>query len=377
MATLTETAYKVRQGLKIGGLLFVAISVLWFTGGAAWRYYQQIFPPAAAPPTMDFGALPPIQFPKETGRPKLELELPTGAIPAFPDRLFVYYAPTRRSNFTDPQRAIDTASALGFIFKPEQPSEVRYVWRKQDSMSSVMEMDIVSGHFKLTRDWQNNPALLAVSNFISDKQVAVDVANFLNKAQIMPNDLGKTYKVTYLKSEGSRLVQALSLSDAQLVQIDMFRNDLQFFKPEDEEKSNRQPIAQYSFYTPDPDVGLIRAVVSSSNNQEEKIINMDFNYTKVEYDTKGEYPIKTGEQAWQELLAGKGFVTDKSPKKGTVKIRRIQLGYFDTNISHKYIMPVYVFLGDQNFAAFVSAVDDGAINHPTPTPTASAKPASK
>lgn len=355
MATLTETAYKVRQGIKFGGVGFVAITVLWFLGNAAIAYYKALNPAPPPPPTVDFGALPPVVFPKETGRPNVELELPTGAIPAFPDRMMVYFAPTKRSGFLDSQKAVDTGSVMGFIFKPEQPSETRYVWHKQDDLNSSLDMDIVSGYFKLSRAWQNNPALLDSSNFISDKQVVLDVANYLNRIGLMPEDVNGNEKVTYLKSSGSKLVPALSLSDAEFIQVDLFRNDVDIL---DEKSEKKTVIGHYSFYRPDANRGLIRTVVSGAADTDSKIVSMDHNYTRVEYDTKGTYPIKSGDVAWKELKAGQGYVTDGSPKTGTTKIRRVLLGYYDTDQVHKYMMPIYIFLGDQNFVAYVSAITD-------------------
>lgn len=362
MATLTETAYKARQIIKFGGVGFVVVLVLWFTGGALIAWYKATYPAAPPPPTMDFGKLAKIEFPKERARPSLELELPTGKIPSFPDRMMVFFAPTKRSGFLDPQRAIETASALGFIFKPEQPSETRYVWSKQDDFKSTLDMDIISGHFKLVRAWQNKPGILTVNNFISDKQIGQEANSYLARANLFPEDVTDNQKVAYVKSDGGKLISALSLSDAEFAQIDFFRNDLKEYEKKEDGSDDLQKIkARYGFYRPDADKGLIRMILSGSNNINEKVVNLEYAYTKIEYGTKGTYPIKTGTQAWEELKNSGGYVTDKSPKTGITKIRRILLGYYDTEANHKYAMPIYVFLGDQNFVAYVSAVTDTVV----------------
>ena len=344
MATLTETAVVTRKAIKYGAIAFVAITLLWFIGGAAIRYYQALNPPTPPPPTMDFGLLPPIQFPKETGRPKLTLELPTGAIPEFPDRMKVFYAPTKRSGFLDADRAIETARALGFLFKPDQPTETKYIWTNQDQLSSRLNMDIVSGHFKLTRIWQANPALLALSSFTSDRQVITDINNYLRKGGLLPGDIDQEQKATYLAAVGGQLTPTISLSEADFVQIDFFRNNHE----------------GYPFYRPEPDYGLVRAIVSGSRDQADKIIGLDYNYTSVDYLKMGTYPIKTGEVAWQEFSNGGGLVTDKSPKTGNIAIRRILLGYYDSP-SQSYAMPIYIFLGDRGFVGYVSAVSDSVL----------------
>lgn len=362
MATLTETAYQVRQGIKVGGAACLIILVLWFAGGAAINLYKQMYPDPPPPPTVDFGKIQAITFPKENGRPELTLELPTGDIPAFPDRMYVFFAPTKRSGFLDPQKAIDTASALGFIFKAEQPSETRYIWRQQDQLNSTLDMDIVSGQFLLTRSWQNNPALLGMTNFVSDSQISLQLVQYLQRVGLMPDDIKDEHKVSYLRAEGSKFIPALSLSDSQFVQVDLFRDDFILLPPPGPDgKIPEVPEGEetrYAFYRPNPDKGLVSAVISGSQDSMQQYVSINYAYTKIEYDTMGTYPIKTGLKAWEDLQSGKGFVTDKSPKTGTVKIRRILLGYYDTEAPHKYAMPIYVFLGDKNFTAYVSAVTD-------------------
>lgn len=351
MASLTETAKLTRKVIRYGAVAFVAISILWFVGGAAISYYRALNPPAPAPPTMDFGLLPPVIFPKENGRPKLTLELPTGTIPKFPDRMSVFYAPTKRSGFLDAQKAIDTARGLGFTFNPDIRSEINYVWTNQDPLASRLQMDIVSGHFVLARTWQNNPALLSLTNFTSNQQVIDDVTNYLRKASLMPNDVKAGPLPTYLKAVSGKLTQTISLSEADFVRVDFFRNNLETI-----DKETKKVVSSYPFYRLDPDFGLIRAIESGSRDNSDKVVELDYNYTNVDYTKSGTYPIKTGDAAWQEFSSGGGYVTDKSKKNGSVAVRRVLLGYFDSS-SQNYAMPIYVFLGD-SFVGYLSAVTD-------------------
>lgn len=355
MASLTETAKITRKAIRYGAVAFVAISVLWFLGGAAIRYYRALNPAPPPPPTMDFGSLPSVNFPKETGRPKLTLELPTGVIPKFPDRMYVYYAPTKRSGFLDAQTAIDTARALGFTFNPDILSETNYIWTNQDQLASKLQIDIVSSHFTLARQWQNNPALLSLTNFTSDQQVIGDVTNYLRKASLLPNDVDKEQKVTYLKAVSGKLAPTISLSEADFVQVDFFRNNLETI-----DKDTKKVVSSYPFYRLDPDYGLVRAIESGSKDSNDKIVRLDYNYTTVDYTRSGIYPIKSGDAAWQEFSSGGGFVTDKSPKSGSIAIRRVLLGYFDSPLQN-YAMPIYVFLGDRGFVGYVSAVTDSVL----------------
>lgn len=355
MATLTETAKVARKAIRYGAIGFVGITVLWYLGMALVNYFLSLLPPKLPPYSVEFGPLQAVNFPKNETRPKLSLELPTGGIPTFPDRMRVYYAPTRRSGFADPEKAMDVATALGFLFKPDQPTETRYVWTNQDQLASKLDMNIVTGHFVLSRVWQNNPALATMGNFPPDKQTITEIGNFLKKANLLDDDVVGQEKIVYLKDDAGKMIPALSLSDADFIQIDFFRKNIEEIDPESKTK---EVVASYPFYRTDPSKGLIRTVISGSKNTNEKILGIEYAYTSIQYDKNSTYPIKTGEEAWAELSAGGGFVTPTSPTTGETKVRKIFLGYYDSNVNQKYAMPIYIFLGDQGFVAYVSAVKD-------------------
>ena len=354
MATLTEASVTARKAIKFGAIGVLVISILWYLVGAGISLYNKLNPPPLPPPTVTFGKLAPIVFPAEKGRPKLTLELPTGKIPAFPDRMRIYWAPTKRSGFTDANRATDVASALGFLFKPDVLSDVKYQWLNQDQLGSKLEMNIVTGQFMMTRQWQNNPALAQAADFVSDKQSIADLESILKRVGILSDDLVGVEKVTYVKDDAGKLVNALSLSDADFLQIDLFRKNVEEIDPESKDQT---VVASYPFYRPDPGKGLIRAIVSGSRKLDETLISLDYTYIPIDYTKDGTYPIKTGDQAWAELSAGGGFIANPGGAS-EIKVRRIFLGYYDSDGNQKYAMPIYIFLGDKGFTAYVSAVTE-------------------
>lgn len=355
MATLTEASVTARKAIKYGAIGFVGITLLWYLGIALIKYYQALNPPPAPSPTTDFGQLPKINFPESIGKPKLILELPTGSFPTFVDRMRVYSAPIKRSLFSDTGKGIEVAAALGFLFKPEIRTESNYIWTNQDQLNSKLDMNIVSGHFRLSRQWQNNPALASMASFSSDKAVIMETENYLSKVGLLDSDIIGVEKVTYLRDDAGKLSSALSLSDADFVQLDLFRKNMDEIDPASKTK---EVVASYPFYRGDPNKGLLRVIVSGSKNLSDKIISLEYGYNKIDYAVNGTYPIKTGEEAWAELEKGGGFVYRGESKSGEIKIRRVFLGYYDADMSTGYAMPIYIFLGDQGFTAYVSAVRD-------------------
>ena len=358
MATLTEASVIARKVIKFGAIGFVVITILWYLGIALIKYYQAINPPPLANPTTDFGQLPKINFPESVARPKLILELPTGGIPIFVDRMRIYSAPAKRSSFTDAEKGIEIAAALGFLFKPDQRTESNYIWTNQDQLNSKLDMNIINGHFVLSRQWQNNPALASMASFVSDKAVIMDTENYLSRVGLLSSDILGVEKVTYFKDDGGRLIGALSLSDADFVRLDLFRRNLDEIDPDSKTKV---VIASYPFYRSDPNKGIVGVIVSGSNNLSDKVIGLEYGYNKIDYVNNGTYPIKTGEEAWSELEKGGGYVYRGESSLSEVKIRRVFLGYYDADISTGYVMPIYIFLGDQGFTAYVSAVNEAWI----------------
>jgi len=352
MASLTESAIVARKAIRYGAIGFVAITLLWYLSGAGIKLYKHYFPPAPPPPLTGFGKLKKTNFPKESGRPEVSLELPTGEIPTFPDRMVVYHSPLKRSSFLDANRAIEQAAKLGFTFKPMQITKTEYKWNNQDQLNSELTMNIVTGNFKMTRQWQNNPGLANLVSFKSDAQVLSTGVGFLRKSDVLPDDILGEERISYLRADSGKLVPALSLSEADFVQIDFYRKNV-----EEVDAETKEVLFSYPFYRPNPKKGLIRLILSGSDDPNERLILFENEYTMIDYTRSSTYPIKTGLEAWEELKNGGGFVTDTSPDTGNIKIRRMFLGYFDGGVD-EYTQPIYVFLGDKDFVAYVSAITD-------------------
>lgn len=81
------------------------------------------------------------------------------------------------------------------------------------------------------------------------------------------------------------------------------------------------------------------------------VMQFSINNTQV-----GRYPLKTSNQAWENLQQGGGLVVSSQVESGEVKVSRIFLAYYNPSEYQEYFMPVFVFLGENRFVAYVSAV---------------------
>ena len=157
----------------------------------------------------------------------------------------------------------------------------------------------------------------------------------------MPKDVATSAgEINYQKSLGGELSPALSLSDADFVKIDL----------------NRFPIDDfYPIYTPVGNKGVISAIVSGAFSGNNSIVEIDYFYHEVDYLTYETYPLRGVRSAWKMVQAGEAFIADGQNLPRAV-VRSVELAYFDDFSYQAFLQPIYVFKGDDNFLAYVSAV---------------------
>jgi len=89
----------------------------------------------------------------------------------------------------------------------------------------------------------------------------------------------------------------------------------------------------------------------------DQVVAAEYHHFALDENKNGIYPIKTSEEAWEELKSGKGYIADLGDNsKGTITIRKVYLAYYDPGQYTEYFQPVVVFEGDNNFVAYIPAV---------------------
>lgn len=343
MATLTEVAYYTRRSLKWGSFLILFLIVFRWAWNGFWTYWLAKHPPPPPPPTVAFGKLPQLKFPDQTrGSLTFKLETVTGATPDLGDRAHVFFMPAKRANLLALERATNQATRLGFTLPPAKLTDTLYRWTNSTPLPTNLDLDIIYGHFTLTASWQQDPTLLDAAHLPSSTQAVIEAQDYLADTGLLPEDLktGRT-QVSFLRSSTGNFVPALSLSESEFVQVDLFRKDLDAGK----------------VYTATPAAGLVRLIFSGNTNTGKRIVSLTYNYFPVNYDQSATYPLKSSTTAWDELKSGQGFIATP-PTTGTeAVIRRVSLGFYDSPKPQTFLQPVYVFAGDNNFVAYVPAVD--------------------
>ena len=87
-----------------------------------------------------------------------------------------------------------------------------------------------------------------------------------------------------------------------------------------------------------------------------KILRAQMRFYPKSDEHVGVYPLRRGDEALNDLKAGGGVLLSNPQQTREVIIKKMFLAYFDSNEYQDYLQPIYVFLGDDNFAAIVPAI---------------------
>lgn len=305
--------------------------------------YRTFIPPRQAPPTVAFGPLPAIVFPQSPVQEQVTytLETASGGFPRTPTQLPVYYIKPPSATLFSADQAREKARALQFVGQPNQLTQTLYEFVHPE-FPKRLEINIVTGDFSVSYNLVSDRSPLSAVPLGEDEAIQQGI-NILRSANSMPEDVQTgTPSVEFLKVSDGQLIPALSESDASLTRVNYFRKG---FGPED----------AYESVTPTPGRGNIWVILSG--DRERQLVAAEYRYYQVDAEQSGTYPIKSAEEAYQDLTSGNAFLARfNGAGVSTVKIQEIYLAYYDPNVPNSFYQPVYVFEGDNGFVAYVPAV---------------------
>jgi len=352
--SLTRATRVGRQAVKYGLIALAVMIVGRMLLSAAIGFWRAINPPPPPPPTVGFGTLPGITFPEQNqnDQPK-NYRLETGLGNRLPeldvDRAKVFLMPQNPPNLLADQEARQIAATYGFIFEPELLGSRVYRWTKTGSLNSSLEINLDNKNFNLETNYLSKPELITNTNRLPEEFEAVRrIKTFLDRADLLPTDIATSAgEVIFLKSLGGQLEEAFSLSDADFLQINLNRSAVN---------------GMYKMYSPEPEKGVITAIISGVLSGQDSIVALEYHYRPVDYIQVETYPLRSVKSAWQILQAGEGFIAQPNSGDEAV-VREVVLGYYEDWFNNQdYLQPIYIFRGDNNFVGYVPAIDPSWIN---------------
>jgi hypothetical protein len=165
----------------------------------------------------------------------------------------------------------------------------------------------------------------------------------------LPEDLSEgTTKTEFYSIESDQLKKVVSYSEAKIIKVNIFRQD--------QEVTVGTEKVKLPTVTPKVSESNVWFYVGGKGTP----FAGEYKYYPIDSEKFETYPIKNAQQAFNDLIAGKGYIAQLGENTdGKVTIRRAYLGYYDPgNLDDKYFEPVFVFEGDRGFTAYIPAVTD-------------------
>ncbi len=209
-----------------------------------------------------------------------------------------------------------------------------------------LTIDITNFNFNYQDDYQQDKALFASSQIPSQDQVQTDATNFLKTVGRYPDELtqGKTNVVYFsYNAETNNLYATQNLQEANVVEVD-------FYRPDIDAAPSAIPVVSPLYFNSQNHVIMIYPQGAY------KVIKAQVAFFEKSTDQVGTYPLKSADVAYSELKSGQGLVVSGAAGRNTVSIQKMFLAYYDPDTYEPYLEPVYVFLGTNNFVAYVPAV---------------------
>ncbi len=207
---------------------------------------------------------------------------------------------------------------------------------------STLKIDI--GNFNFKYDGDIAVSSLQVGSVTkSETDIVNDATNFLKSVGRYPQELATgTTNVIYLTYDLSQgnFVNVERAGQASAVEVDFYRPSV-----------NGIDIVTPKFFNSQ------NYVVMSYSSDTPTVIKAQINFFEKDDSQFGVYPVISGDAAWAELKSGKGLLVAGRAGVKNISIKKMGLYYLDPDTYQPYLEPVYVFIGDNDFVAYVPAVN--------------------
>lgn len=335
-------------GIILGVIIFIVLTVR-----IVIAVNNMINPPKAPPSTVAFGKLTEIKFPPSKTVENLSyiIDTTTGMLPFFGDRAPVYKIYQPEPDLLALQKTQEKVNKYGFPPQGTQLSDTKYAWTNSSPPYKTITVDILSSNFNISSRFMSDQNIIQGQNF-STQEKAIEMANSFISSISPVSDLddAKT-KITLLTASNGNLTATTSLSNTQIFRIDFFQKDI----PIPQNSYTSMGVPSLKIYYPNPFFSTMNVFIGAGG-YEGQIVQGDFFHQNIAPGW-ATYPMKTTQEALEELKKGNGYIATYNGNK-EIKIKNVYIGFYMADYPQEYLMPIFVFEGDNDFFAYVSAVKD-------------------
>lgn len=366
-------------GASLTIFIFVKIGVI---------IHAILFPPIIEAPNEAYGPLPPMSFPQSNiaGQFIYTINTLSGTLPQdIPDRLNVYQMIISQPDVLNLKNAEQNISNLQFIDvagNPLTPIPVggsNYEWRESTPDSFGFERTIdyntVSQNFTMTSNYLTQISVLQAQYILnlSDPTGAIPIVQtFLSSLNSFPTDVdltltqSPTTDETYVTKPqmysvtNGQLTQTTALATAQVIRVDLYQKEIDYIL---NGAAQQTPTRSQSFTMqlpivyPHPPYSTMHFLVASGQSQAVVVsANYDHQSINLQPTTQATYPIISVQQAFDELKSGKAYIASYTGTSNQILITNVYPAYYIGATQQSFLMPVFVFEGQNGFFAYVPAV---------------------
>lgn len=344
--SLSEFSYYLRKFGPIavlGLILFVLFFMIISLGvkSLTSRPVQTVFVPA-------FGQLTPINFSVKVEyppSPEFTIDNIEGRPTTATRSADIFYIPPPSTRFGYVQNILLMAKAVGFNTSEEKYS-LNGTAASFENATQKLDVDIRNFNFTFDTKLETQPDIFNSSTIPPEQVISEQAKAFLRRMDRFPDGLaqGKEH-IIYLRYEPvtKEYTVVEKIEDANVVEIDYFPPDVSGF-----------PVVVPKYFNSQNYVVMVFAQ-QGSKGVIGRVVKAQIKY--FEKNPAGNmYPVKTGDEAWTDLTSGKGTIVSAGQNSNKITVRQMFLGYYEPELYQDFFQPVYVFLGDNNFAAYVPAV---------------------
>lgn len=348
--TLIEITYYSRKFLPVGIILILVLAIIGFGIQLLFLYFnsqsitqQQSTTQIPLSPIFDRIQAPIIPEARDPAAYQFILDTFDGT--ANPEQATsaaqVYFIPQKTASFGFLSKIYLMAQTSGFdtnITQHRLEDKIAVF----DDGKRTLRIDIRNFNFKFDYKLTQDDPLDTAPESLTEQTIISTANTYLSGMDRYPSDFsaGDT-NVIYLafNPETKQVTTVDRIDQANIAEVDYYLPDL-----------NGYSVVTSTYYNSPHFVMMLL------NGGEQKVIQSTVSYLDRSVDQVGIYPLKTPQQAWEELQGGKGYVVSAKVPEGEVTIKKVFMGYYDPDVYQEYVQPVYVFLGEQEFVAYVPAV---------------------
>lgn len=350
MLTLSTASSDLKQLLKYVGIFITVIIIIIFALRIVLFVKEIFFPTPPPKPEIAFGKLQPQNFPENAVNQNFTYSINTltGNLPNLNSLSKVYRIKTFQPDLLAVDKFQNKITNVGFTKGSIAISDKIFEWKSNPGYGEIekrIRFNLINNNFTITSSYMSDPDILIGKNLPNENTAIQTATDLLNRMQIVTDDIDLEKAKTNLFSiQNNSLISATSLSNSQIIEVNFYQKDV-----------DKLPI----FYEK-PNSSNIGILIGGSGYQGQ-IVGASFIYQPVseEFST---YPLKSVNTAYNELKNGQAYIASYFGTSTNISINNVFLAYYISKETQDFLMPIFVFEGNDGFFAYIPAVTDEWIN---------------